>query len=78
MVEIKLTNVEIGPGPNEQVVNIRTTDGVEQLITSGSQVVGNHIQAASIMKEGSRVLIQLPSESMSGRWRVWVDEGEIK
>jgi hypothetical protein len=78
MCTINCYEVEEGLIPTEKVVRLRTADGrSEEVVVSNSQLVGRRIIASEIGRERGNVLIELPRESSSGRWRVWVSENEI-
>jgi hypothetical protein len=57
----------------EKVAIIPTADGGSEAVTVASELAGsNTIEAAVIGTENGKVLIELPRESASGRWRLWV------
>jgi hypothetical protein len=62
-----------GPGPSERVVEIATSDGTEEIVLHSSSLDTQGRMEVGVLgcKEG-RALIELPRESASGRWRVWV------
>jgi len=64
--------IEYGLIDSERVARIQTVDGVEEVIVSRRQVQGGRLLAFKIHDTGKKVLIELPRESTSGRWRVWV------
>ena len=70
--------VEDGLIPSEKIVRIVTADGgQEEVAVSASQVRDNGLEAQVIGREHERVLIELPRESSSGRWRVWVRKDQV-
>ncbi len=73
-IRIKITSREAGPIPSEALVAIRTVEGVEEVVVHASQATADSVEAGFIGAEGDRVLIELPRETVSGRWRVWVDK----
>jgi hypothetical protein len=68
-----------GPGPSEKIVSIGTTnDRPELLIVSSKIISADAIDVGSpLIVDGDQVLIELPRESTSGRWRIWVPKSEI-
>jgi len=72
MVRIKVTHRENGPIPSETVVTIPTTTGSEEVVVHASQVTDDGVEAGFIGEEGDSVLVELPRETVSGRWRVWI------
>jgi hypothetical protein len=76
---IKCTRLMDGPGPSEAIVGVRTVGGKQEevvvytgLLKNGYLQVGPHLSS-----QKDQVLIELPRESASGRWRVWIPESEI-
>jgi hypothetical protein len=67
-----------GPGPSEALVSVITTDGEEEvvvyagLLSNGSLEVGPRL-----LSNNDRVLVELPREAASGRWRVWIPTSEV-
>lgn len=63
---------------SERVATITTADGsLEEVAVSASMIDGDVLHAALVGKESGRTLIELPLESASGKWRLWVDDGQI-
>ena len=77
---IKCTPVADGPGPSEATVSILTIDGVrEEVVLSKRVLHGNAMNVgASLHHEAGRYLIELPRESATGRWRIWIPESEVQ
>ncbi|MGE0116629.1 MAG: hypothetical protein AB7S71_06495 [Dongiaceae bacterium] len=71
---IKIQGQEEGPIPTERVVTIATTTGKEDVVVHTSQVSGDGIEVGFIknQEDGRSVLVELPRETVTGRWRVWV------
>lgn len=68
-----------GSIPTEAVVEIPTVGGSEEVVVHTSQVSADSVEVGFIGRkeaDGS-VLIELPRESVSGRWRVWVPKSEV-
>ncbi len=64
--------------PSEKIVRIATSDGrQEEVAVSASQVRDNGLEAQIIGTEDENVLIELPRESSSGRWRVWIHKNQV-
>lgn len=64
--------------PTEKVVRIPTSDGAsEEFTVSARQVEGDTVLAACVGRENGRVLLEMPRESASGKWRVWVAEDRV-
>ena len=81
-MRIKCTVVGDGPGPSEAIVSVSTRDGVEQLVTAKRKLAYNQIEVGEpLAAEGSAsdkmYLVELPRETASGRWRVWVPAADL-
>lgn len=67
-----------GPGPSERVVAIETIDGKEEIVLHSSAMVSqDQFEVGILGYENDRVLVELPRESASGRWRVWVPKASL-
>jgi hypothetical protein len=73
-VRINCTIVD-GLVPNEKIAQIRRADGkIEEVEVPVQSTEGSdRLLASEIGKRDNDVLIELPRESTSGRWRVWVN-----
>jgi hypothetical protein len=76
-MRIKITGREEGPIPSEAVVTISTTSGAEEVVVHTSQASSDSVEAGFIGERGNEVLVELPRETLSGRWRVWVPKEEV-
>jgi hypothetical protein len=79
-MRLSVTQEEQGLHPNEVIVKVEARDGPQYLAINKSSLD----QAGTIdigepvgSKEGY-LLIELPTETSSGAWRVWVDPKFIK
>jgi hypothetical protein len=70
--------VSDGLMPKEKIARIETADGQSEAVAVSSQNIHNNRLVASVIgrREGN-VLVELPRESTSGRWRIWVKESAI-
>lgn len=71
---IKVTLIAEGPGPSEAVVSIRTNDeAIEEVVLSRRILHDGFIEVGEpLMTRNDAYLVELPRETMSGRWRIWV------
>jgi len=70
---VKCDVLVAGPGPSEQVVEIATSDGAEEVVLHSSALDSQgRIEVGVLGYDKDRALIELPRESASGRWRIWV------
>ena len=66
-------SIEPGLIPSERVARIATADGrIEEVHVSDLLIEGDTIAVAMIGARGDVVLVELPQESASGKWRIWV------
>ncbi len=60
--------------PSEKIARITTAEGkVEEVAVDNQQIRGNTLVVAEVGRDENRVLVELPRESTSGRWRMWVN-----
>lgn len=75
-------NCEIMDGfaPNEKIARIQGADGrFDEVVVSVQSITGNKLVASEIGRDhdGGKVLVELPRESTSGRWRMWVSAASV-
>jgi hypothetical protein len=59
--------------PSEKVVQIEGADGrVEEIAVSTQSIKDNKFTVSEVTRRGDQVLVELPRESASGSWRMWV------
>jgi len=73
-MRLRVSRLMDGPGPGETLVAVSTSDGRrEEVIVHRLSIAADMIEVGSpIHRESDRALVELPSESMSGAWRIWV------
>lgn len=76
---LRVERLSDGPGPSEVVVQITTAQDIrEQLVIDGTALVDNMIEIGYPIHEGEdQWLIELPRETVTGRWRVWVPKKQV-
>lgn len=78
---MRLKTHEIGRGlhPSEVVIEIRTVTGPERLAVDRKSLQNGTIFVGwrPVAEKRGQWLIELPRETMSGTWRVWVKHSEI-
>jgi hypothetical protein len=77
MLRIRITRREAGSIPSEAVVTIPTSTGTEEVVVHTSQATADSVEAGFIGEKDDQVLVELPRETLSGRWRVWVPKTAI-
>lgn len=81
MLRLKVRQVREGLHPNEVVVAFDITDGGEQtMVVDRRSLRGNTVRVGyPIGREApNRLLIELPRETLQGRWRVWVPDNAVE
>ncbi len=67
-----------GPGRDEVLVEIQTTSGsTEEVVVHKSLVENGSVKVEKIHEKNGEVLVELPRESASGNWRIWVPSQQI-
>jgi hypothetical protein len=79
MIKVLSSNVSDGLMPAEKIAHIEVSGGeIEEVSVSVDDISpDNKLMAYEIGRQGERVLVELPRESASGRWRVWVNAAAI-
>jgi hypothetical protein len=73
-------NCEVVDGlmPTEKIARIQNAEGkIEEVAVPAQNIDGGKLFAYEIGRFEGKVLVELPRESTSGRWRIWVDEAII-
>jgi len=67
-----------GANGSERIAYITTAEGVcAEVLLSATQTGTNHILAAEVARDKNNVLIELPQETSSGYWRIWVNKKQV-
>jgi len=79
MIKIETTKVLDGLIPAEKIARVQSADGrIEEVSVSVKDIAaGNKLMASEIGRREGKVLVELPRESASGRWRIWVNEKAV-
>ena len=78
-MRLQVTQVSEGPGPGEVVVEIMTASGItEEVVLHIRSIEADMIEIGfPILHSEDKSLVELPRESTSGRWRVWVPSSNV-
>ena len=78
-MHLRYSEIAEGPGPSEVLVSVLTVDGMqEEVVISRRHADSGWMDVGSpLIDEADRYLIELPRESMSGRWRLWVPRSQV-
>ncbi|MEA1831204.1 hypothetical protein U8607_03825 [Methylobacterium durans] len=75
MMRVKIERIGEGLHPSEVVVAIRTADGSARLVVAARSIVDDSVDVGfPIDKRDGLALVELPRETTTGSWRVWVSE----
>jgi len=78
MARIRCKFVMDGPGPSERIIAISTKGGGEEEVILPKNLIQNDtLEVGRVGGTAESVLIELPQESASGSWRLWVDPGTL-
>jgi len=78
MMRLKVEKISEGLHPSEAIVSVRTSSGSERVVVSSRSIVGDTIPVGwPLGKTEQLTLIELPRETETGAWRVWVPSGEL-
>jgi hypothetical protein len=77
-MRLRVDEVGAALHPNETVVSIPTPSGDERLVVHKRALVDSTLDIGyPINEENDLYLIELPRETMSGLWRVWVERSRV-
>lgn len=81
MMRLKVEKIGDGLHPSEVVVGIKTTSGVQQLSIDQDSLAADGTLSVGWPvgqdENGRLLLVELPGETASGSWRVWVDRDDL-
>jgi hypothetical protein len=63
---------------SEKLAEIQTRNGMEQVAVSGVFIEDGALHVSHVGSEGGNLLVELPVESASGNWRVWVSPDQVE
>src|SRR5271169_3963552 len=74
MLRVRVETVRPGQHPSEVVVAVTTADGDrEELIVDQRSLQNDTLRIGyPVAGEENRLLVELPRETLRGRWRIWV------
>ncbi|HLK81985.1 MAG TPA: hypothetical protein VKT99_10885 [Xanthobacteraceae bacterium] len=83
-MRIRVETIESALHPNQVLVTIQTLEGPQTLAVDKRSLSQSMIEVGyPISEHGQYRLVELPAETSSGAWRMWVDktitsEGEME
>jgi hypothetical protein len=77
---LKINETNEGDAPSEKIVKILTAEGPEEVAVHSSLIKGNQMEVGYIgARQGTGLaLVELPRETLKGKWRVWVSRADLK
>jgi len=74
MPRIRIERLGEGQHPSEILVAVRTADGtLEKVVVDRRSIRDDTLEVGyPVGEKGTDLLVELPRESVRGRWRVWV------
>ena len=78
-MRLRVDRLGEGPGPGEVVVGVTTVTGAtEQVVVHVMGMVGDTIDVGyPLASSKEQRLVELPRESASGKWRLWVPQTAV-
>lgn len=79
MLQVRYSAKEDAFGPGEKVLTLQTSTGdSEEVIVHEGLITNGSLRVAGVERRDGEILIELPVESVSGNWRIWVSDANIK
>lgn len=78
-MKVRIRQVGTGSHPSEVMVSVDTTQGEERLVVHRRSLRdGDTLDIGyPINQSDDKYLVELPRETLSGSWRVWVPGGTL-
>jgi subtilisin-like proprotein convertase family protein len=77
-MRIRFEGATPGLHPEEIFATVKTLTGPQEVIVDSSTRRAGYIDVGNpVAHHAGRYLVELPSETASGAWRVWVDDSVI-
>lgn len=78
MMRLKVEKVADGLHPSEAIVAIKTSVGSERIVVSSRSIESGSIPVGwPLGTREQTTLVELPRETESGAWRVWVPSDQL-
>ena len=80
MMKVKVQQVGNALHPNEVIVGVQTNTGLERLVINRRAITNNALDIGYPIHEdtNNNYLVELPRETQSGSWRVWVAKDQVE
>jgi hypothetical protein len=78
MMRLKVAKISEGLHPSEAIVSVKTSTGFERVVVSTRSIVSDSIPVGWPLGTSDKLtLVELPRETETGSWRVWVPSDEL-
>lgn len=79
MYRLRVEAVRGGLHPTEVIVTVNTDQGLVNLVIDKDSLLNNFIEVGfPLARRNGHLLVELPRETTSGLWRVWVGSDSIE
>ena len=79
MYHLRVASFRDGLHPTEVIVAINTDQGQVDLVIDKDSLIDDIIEVGyPVAKREGHLLVELPRETTSGQWRVWVEDDAVK
>ena len=77
-MRVKVQDIKQGLHPNERIVGLATEAGAERLVVHMRSLQNDTLNVGyPIAERDDQYLVELPRETLSGAWRVWVSKNIV-
>lgn len=77
-MQLKVVETRNALHPSEVVVVVKTAQGSESLVVDRSSVHENLLEIGFPLGiDDNKTLVELPRETYSGAWRIWVNASDL-
>jgi hypothetical protein len=78
-MRVKIRDKQPGLHPSEMVVGLQTKTGLERMVIHRRSIKDDGVDIGfPISDQDDSYLIELPRETLSGTWRVWVTKNQVE
>ena len=79
MSKVKVESISDGRIASEKIARVLTADGVEEeVFVAPEQLEGSYVYLPEVYSDEDRVLVELPQESSTGLWRLWIRRDKVE
>ena len=79
MYHLQVVTIRDGLHPSEVIVAVNTDQGQVNLVIDRESIVDELIEVGyPVARREGQLLVELPRETTSGQWRVWVENDAVK